>query len=375
MTDGNDDRITRALRHRVATAEAKPAVTPLFQSSAFEAGSEYFYTRKDNPNVREFEEAVALLEEAAHGLAVSTGMMAITMAANLVPIGRRVIVHKHVYGCTLQHLQRLAAKGYFELSIADLMDPAELDGIGEDCGLVLFETPTNPFLYTIDIAKVSAAVHARSGDALVVVDNTWATPLFQQPLKLGADISLHSATKYLSGHSDVMGGVILTDDGALAAELRDERFYAGCGLDPHSAWLLRRSLLTYPTRMQAHADVTRDLVRFLEARPEVQEVCYPDVDGRQLLDYGCIVFFRLADTLADRYEDFRDALALFQTGTGMAAVTSMVAQPWSGSHASLSDADKRAMGLGPELVRLCFGLENPDDLRRDLAAAFDSLAS
>jgi len=373
MTKRTIGNVTRALHYRAPAADARPAVTPLFQSSAFEAGSEYFYSRKDNPNVREFEESVAVLEGAAHGLAVSAGMMSITMAANLVPQGRRVVVHKHVYGCTLQHLQRLARRGRFTLSIVDLTDPADVSAIGADCGLVLFETPTNPFLYTIDIRSVAGAVHGTCPDALVVVDNTWATPLFQRPLQLGADLSLHSATKYLSGHSDVMGGVLLTDRADLDRELRDERFYSGCALDPHSAWLLRRSLQTFPTRMRAHADVTRDMVDFIAARPEVAEVFYPNIDGRQLSNYGCIIFFRFADAFADCYEAFRDALQLFQSGTGMAAVTSMVAQPWSGSHASLGDEDKRAMGLAPDLVRLCFGLEDPGDLRADLAAAFDSL--
>jgi len=368
-----DDPVTRALRHRVDIRDAAPSVTPLFQNSAFQAHSEYFYTRKDNPNIREFEQAVAILEDADHGLAVSTGMMAITLVLELVAHDRTVVVHKHTYGCTLQHLQRLAARNRFRLSVVDLTNRSGLDAIDGNCGLVLFETPTNPFLYTIDIAAVASAVKERAPDALVAVDNTWATPLFQQPLKLGADISLHSATKYLSGHSDVMGGVILTDAVDLAAQLRDERFYSGCALDPHSAWLLRRSLQTYPTRIEAHAKVTREFVTFLEQRPEIAQVYYPDIDGRQLRDYGCIVFFRFTDDFAECYEAFRDRLRLFQSGTGMAAVTSMVAQPYTGSHASLDDAEKARMGLGRNLVRLCFGLENPDDLRADLTTALDSL--
>ncbi len=370
-----DNPITRALRHRAEAATAAPAVTPLFQASAFEAGSEYFYTRKDNPNVREFEQAVAILEGADNGLAVSTGMMAISMVANLVDSDSYVLVHTHTYGCTLRFFQRLAERKRFRLRVADLTSKTGLEALDGDCGLVFFETPTNPFLYTINIESLVAAVRKQSPNALVAVDNTWATPLFQQPLGLGADISLHSATKYLSGHSDVMGGIILTDDDDLAALLRDDRFYSGAILDPHSAWLLRRSIQTFPLRMQAHAQTARDMVGFLRERREIGKVYYPDIDERQLKDYGCIIFFEFADDYRGSYERFLAGLRLFQSGTGMACVTSMVAQPYTGSHASLDDADKESMGLDRDLVRLCFGLEDPDDLRADLGNALDALRS
>ena len=369
-----DNAITQALRHRAKTEGAAPAVTPLFQTSAFEAGSEYFYTRSDNPNTREFEQAVAILEDAKYGLAVSTGMMAITLVAGLVDSDKYVLVHTHTYGCTLRHLQRMAARNRFGLRVADLTQSCGADALDKDCGLVIFETPTNPFLYTVDIRAVAKEMRALCPNALLVVDNTWATPLFQQPLELGADISLHSATKYLSGHSDVMGGVILSNDDGIAAALREERFYSGAVLDPHSAWLLRRSLQTYPLRMQAHADTARAMVDFLRTRPEVARVYYPEISKKQLVNYGCIIFFQFAEQYSGCYERFMSTLRLFQSGTGMACVTSMVAQPYTGSHASLEDDDKAAMGLDRDLVRLCFGLEDPDDLRADLSSALDALS-
>lgn len=370
-----DQAITRALRYRVNVDAAAPAVTPLYQNSAFEADSEYFYTRKDNPNVREFERTVAILEGANHGLAVSTGMTAISMIAGLIDGDRNVVVQKHTYGCTLKLFQRLAARKRFGLRITDLTRKSGFDQLDADCGLVLFETPTNPFLYTINIAGLVDAVRKRSPNALVAVDNTWATPLFQQPLDLGADISLHSATKYLSGHSDVMGGIILTNRDDLAQQLREERFYSGSILDPHSAWLLRRSIQTFSLRMQEHAQITRKMVQFLRDRPEIGKVYYPDIDDRQLKDYGCIIFFEFAKKYQGSYGLFLANLRLFQSGTGMACVTSMVAQPYTGSHASLDDAEKEAMGLDRDLVRLCFGLEDPDDLCADLGNALDALRS
>ena len=372
MSD-KDNPITRALRHRAETKGAAPAVTPLYQTSAFEAGSEYFYTRNDNPNTREFEQAVAILEDAKYGLAVSTGMMAITLVAGLVDLDKYVLIHTHTYGCTLRHFQRMAAKQRFGLRIADLTQSSGIDALDENCGLVIFETPTNPFLYTIDIKAVAKEMRARCPNALLAVDNTWASPLFQQPIELGADISLHSATKYLSGHSDVMGGVILSNDEQIMSSLREERFYSGAVIDPHGAWLLRRSLQTYPLRMQAHADTARAMVNFLQTRPEIERVYFPDIDERQLTNYGCIVFFQFSPKYSGCYERFRSSLRLFQSGTGMACVTSMVAQPYTGSHASLDDDDKAGMGLDRDLVRLCFGLEDPDDLRADLISAFDAL--
>src|SRR5262249_48328620 len=155
-----------------------------------------------------------------------------------------------------------------------------------------------------------------------VVDNTWATPLYQHPLEHGADISLHSGTKYFSGHSDVMNGVLLTDRDDLAEELRANRFYAGSLLAPDSAWLVRRSLQTLELRLRQQTATTREMLGFLREQPEVAEVYYPVIDGKQLRDYGGIVFLRLRADLAPRYAALAGALRYFDTGTGMACVTS-----------------------------------------------------
>lgn len=203
----------------------------------------------------------------------------------------------------------------------------------------------------------------------MVVDNTWATPLYHRPLQLGADISLHSATKYMSGHSDVMGGLVLTDRDDLAEDLRQTRFYGGLVLAPESAWLLRRSLQTMPLRLQQQGQAARTVRDFLAGRDEVSQVYYPEVDGEQLSDYGALIFFRLKDAQPGQYERFRDALQWFGNGTAMACVTSMVAQPYSGSHASMTEQEKRDIDLGEDVVRLSIGLEALDDLLADLAQA------
>lgn len=371
----NTDPITAALHCHVDNTQARPVVTPLYQNSAFRAGSPYFYTRKDNPNCREFENVVATIEGAQFSLSTTTGMAAVNLAASLLRPGDTLVVNKLIYGCSYRYFSRLAASRDIGLTVLDLTAPEQIDRIPDDVAMVVFETPTNPFLKTVDISAVSAKTRSVNPSARVVVDNTWATSLHQKPLTHGADISLHSATKFFSGHSDVMGGVVLTDDAEIAEELRGERFYTGAILDPHSAWLLCRSMQTFEIRMRQHRSTTAALSEFLNELPQVKTVHVPDVDGSQLTGYGGILFFDLRDDLGAHYDRFADALELFDTGTGMACVTSMVAQPFSGSHASLADEEKARMGIGKGLVRLCFGMEKADDLKRDLIQAFEHIES
>lgn len=366
--------ITRCLHTRSEMGgDARPSVTPLYQNSAFDAGSTYFYTRKNNPNVEEFEEVVRGLEHARHGVAVATGMAAIRTCLEQLRPGDTMVLNGLVYGCSFKLVQRFCEHFNVRLEVLDLTTPEGIKAIPSETRLVLFETPTNPFLKTIDIARVADATKAANPSALIVVDNTWATPIYQHPLSLGADVSLHSATKYMSGHSDVMGGMILTDRDDLAEAFRQERFYSGAILDPYAAWLLRRSMQTFGIRLERQAQTTAGMREFLAGLPQVRNVYYPEIDGRQLRGYGGILFIELRPDLVPRYAELVSALQYFGSGTGMACVTSMVAQPYTGSHASMTDAEKDHMGLSRSLVRLCFGLEEPEDLRRDLQDALASL--
>jgi cystathionine gamma-lyase / homocysteine desulfhydrase len=367
------DRITEALHCRADDSDARPAVTPLYLTSGFEAGSPYFYTRKDNPNIAELEQAVAALENARFAVAVSTGMAALSIVLDLLEPGDTFCVGRDMYGCSFKLFERVAARRRLTLHAVDLT--ADEPEIPAGTRLVVFETPTNPFLKTVDIRRVAEAARRARPDALVAVDNTWASPMHQHPLEHGADISLHSATKFLSGHGDVMGGLLLTDREGLRDELRQLRFYGGAILDPHSAWLLRRSLQTLPIRMREHQAASERILAFLPLRPEVARVYWPRVDGRQLRGYGGILCFELQPELTAHYGVFTQALRFFDTGTAMACVTSKVAQPYTGSHASMTDEEKRAMGLDRALVRLCIGLESPADLEADLASAFEAVAA
>jgi cystathionine gamma-lyase/cystathionine gamma-lyase/homocysteine desulfhydrase len=354
---------------RVDHDRAGPAVTPIYQTSAFIAGSPYFYSRKNNPNVAELEQVVGMLEGAEYCIAVATGMAAVSSAIELVEPGDIVVVNCHVYGCSFKLFQRLSKRRRFDLIVLDLSQSANLSAIPDNVRMVFFETPTNPFLNTISIRHVADEAKSRSPRALIVVDNTWATPMYQHPLEHGADVSLHSGTKYFSGHSDVMSGVLLTNRKDLSEEFYQSRFYGGAVIAPHSAWLTRRSLQTLQVRLRHQERVTQQLCEFLSHRPEVERVYYPHIDGDQLTGYGGILFFDLREDLVGSYPALAEALALFEAGTGMAAVTSTVAQPYTGSHASLTEQEKEAIGLSPQLIRLCFGLEEPDDLVTDLATA------
>lgn len=364
-------KTTQSIHTRVNIDSAYPAATPLFQNSAFESESEFFYSRKNNPNVEEFEQAVRILEGTNFALATPTGMSAIITSLSLLKPGQNILINKHIYGCTFKLFQWFAGNYGMQLFVSDITKV--IDPKLPKMDMVFFETPTNPFLLSIDIKKVSQHFKSSNKDCLIVVDNTWATPIYQSPCALGANISLHSATKYLSGHSDVMGGIILSDDQELADKLRSLRFFSGANLDPHSAWLLRRSLHTLEIRLEKHARTTVQLKEFLLTRNEVTKVYYPVVDGKQLTGYATLVFLDVTDKVIANYAKFHSSLKLFSTGTGMACVTSMIAQPFTGSHASMEDNEKEEMGLSKNTLRLSFGMEDPEDLINDLIQGFESI--
>lgn len=365
---------TRLLHRKVPVAGAHPNVTPLFQCSSFFADSEWFYTRKSNPNTDELEAAVRDIEGCSHSVAVATGMAALTMALRLLKPGDRLAANALIYGCSFRLFSDFCEHYGIHFDVLDFTDPAAVKaGLRPDTRMVIFETPTNPLLRTVPIEAIARIVHEANPSALVVVDNTWATPLFQKPLELGADLCVVSATKFFSGHSDVMGGLVTTNRADLAEEIRKVRFYSGAILDPHAAWLLRRSLQTFPLRMKQHAATFGEMAAHLRAHRNVREVHVPTVDGHQLKGYGGILFIELDPALEPAVGGFMDSLRLFERGTSMASVVSAVAQPWSGSHLSMTDDEKRRAGIGKTLVRLCFGLEDPADLKADLTQALDRL--
>lgn len=370
--DNNFSTYSKILHHKVNAVDAKPAVTPIYQNSAFEAGSPYFYSRKNNPNCEELEQIVSSIEDSKHTLSVSCGMSAIALVLSLLKPGDQLVINRLIYGCTYKLFERFCERYNIDLLVVDLCDEASFKKFSGKTKMVFIESPTNPFLRTVAIKPIADAAKKANPEALVVVDNSWATGFFQKPLKHGADISLYSATKYFCGHSDAMGGLVSVDNDALYEYLKAERFYTGTILAPFGAWLIRRSLQTFPMRMRHHQEVTLKMVDFLKGRKEIAKIYYPKLDD-QLTGYGGIIFCELNDALADKYTLLSQSLDLFNTGTGMACVTSMIAQPATGSHASLTKEEQEEMGITPALVRLCFGLEEEADLKADLSNALELL--
>ena len=350
-----------------------PSVTPIYQVSGFEAGSDFFYTRKNNPNSEELEMVISSLEGSQYALAVTTGMTSIFMCLNLLRPHSHILICSKIYGCSFKLFQKYSQQHGHILDILDLSDEACVTQINtKEYDMCFFETPTNPFLNTISIETISRVCKANNPSCLVVIDNTWATMLYQKPLENGADISLYSGTKYFGGHSDVMSGFLTTNNKQLYQKLFDLRFYGGLILTPESAWLVRRSFQTFKTRIEKQSKTTDYLRKKLKELPQIRRIYYPKIDGRQLTGYGGIIFIEVDDTTLSKYSQITQNLKLFGTGTGMACVTSMIAQPYTGSHASLTQEEKENMAISPNLLRLCFGLEEPEDLFEDLKSAFSS---
>ena len=365
---------TRAIHDGQEPDPATGAVTvPIYQTSTYvqEAVGEhkgYDYSRTANPTRRALETCLASLESARYGFAYSSGMGATTTVMHLISPGERVVAVNDVYGGTYRLFSKVyEPKGYrFEFAPHD----GVVDAIDGDTRLVWIETPTNPLLNVVDIAAVAEAAHAVG--AVVVVDNTFATPYLQRPLELGADIVVHSTTKYLGGHSDLVGGFAATNDPTVAERLAFLQNSLGAVPGPFDAWLVLRGLKTLALRMQRHCENARAVAEFLDGHPQVERVLYPglaahpghDVASRQMSDFGGMVSF-----LAPSVEDAVALVArtkIWKLAESLGGVESLIEVPSAMTHASTSDAP---FASPPNLVRLSVGIESVDDLVADLDAA------
>ena len=379
---GNDGFETRAIH---AGQDPDPVtgavVTPISLATTFaqdavgeHAGFEY--ARTDNPTRRAYELCLASLEGAAHGLAFASGMAAEDAVLRLLAPGDHVLLPNDVYGGTYRLLDQVLGPAGLAWTAADLTNLDALsDRWRDETRLVWIETPTNPALTVIDIAAVVAFAHERS--ARVVVDNTFATPYLQQPLELRADVVVHSATKYLGGHSDVVGGFVATNDDELATRVRFLQNAVGAVPSPFDCYLVLRGLKTLAVRMDRHAENARAVVALLVAHPAVDRVLYPglpdhpghDIARRQMRGFGAMVSF-----LAAGGETAAVALVsktrLFTLAESLGAVESLIEHPARMTHASAADSP---LAVDPALVRLSVGLETAGDLVEDLRQALDAV--
>src|SRR5215203_5656351 len=365
---------TRAIHEGQEPDPATGAVTvPIYQTSTFvqDAVGEnkgYDYSRSDNPTRTALQLCLASLEGAEHGAAFSSGLGATTTLMHLVKPGEHVVCVNDVYGGVYRMFSQVyAPKGYEFDFVPDAEVAAAID---ERTRLVWLETPTNPLLNLVDIKAAAEAAHAVG--ALVVVDNTFATPYLQRPLELGADVVVHSTTKYLGGHSDLIGGFAATNDRTVAERLYFLQKSLGAVPSPFDSWLVLRGLKTLAIRMRRHCENARAVVAFLQDHPAVTEVLYPglpdhpghEIAARQMRDFGGMVSF-----LVESEQEAVDLVArtkLWTLAESLGGVESLVEHPARMTHASTADAPFAAPR---NLVRLSVGIESADDLIADLEAA------
>jgi len=380
-----DEQTRHAFATRAIHAGQEPepttgaVVTPISLSTTFAqegvGGHKGFeYSRSGNPTRTALEIQVASLEDAAHGLAFASGLAAEDNILRLLRPGQRILLGNDAYGGTFRLISQVWSPLGFPWSAVDLTD---LDAIDwpDDVGMVWLETPTNPLLTCVDIEAIADMAHARG--ALVVVDNTFATPYLQQPLTLGADIVVHSATKYLGGHSDVVGGFVAVNDDELADRLRFTQNAAGAVPAPFDCYLVLRGVKTLAVRMERHCHNARAVVDLLVGHPAVERVLYPQLPdhpghaaaAKQMRDFGGMVSFTLAAGRAAAMT-VADSTEIFTLAESLGAVESLIEHPGAMTHASAAGSP---LDVPDNLVRLSVGIEDADDLVTDLRQALDRL--
>ena len=354
-------------------------MVPVFQTSTYAAPAVgqhtgYEYSRTQNPTREALERAVASLEGATDGIAFASGSAATAAVQQLFDAGDLVVCGDDVYGGTYRQFTKVFSRQGLRYRFVDFAEVDPVEAIPDGTKLVWLESPTNPLLKVADIAALSA--RAREVGALVAVDNTFASPWFQRPLALGADLVVHSTTKYLNGHSDVVGGVVLTSDASLAERMRFLQNSVGSVPGIWDCWLTLRGLKTLGVRMEQHQRNARQIVAWLKGRPEIARVWYPvddthphvEVARKQMSGFGGMVSFELdADLTAA--ERFCAATKVITLAESLGGVESLIELPAAMTHASIPPEVRRSIGIEDGLVRLSAGIEHADDLIADLEQA------
>ncbi|MCZ7399562.1 MAG: PLP-dependent aspartate aminotransferase family protein [Candidatus Methanoperedens sp.] len=381
---------TRAIHSGEREEETGAVVTPIYQTAPFKfksaahaarvmAGDEkgYVYSRGLNPTTEVLEEKMADLEGGEAALAQATGMAAISAAVfTEIKAGDHVIADEVIYGSTYDLFVDMAKFGV-EVSFIDTSDAENVEAaFRPNTKLVFFETPANPTMKLTDIKAVAEIAHKR--DAAVMVDNTYMTPYYQQPLALGADVVVHSATKYLNGHGDTLGGVIVGSSDFIKRARHTAKNIGGA-ISPFSAWLIIRGMKTLPVRMDRHTENAMAVARFLEGHNKIERVIYPglpdfpqyDLAKKQMSGSGGMIAFLLKD--ASDVPLFLDSLELCTLAVSLGETGTLVQHPATMTHAVVPRDDRIRYGIADELVRLSVGLEDVEDIIADLGQALDSV--
>jgi cystathionine beta-lyase/cystathionine gamma-synthase len=359
-------------------------MTPIYQTSTFvqaEPGKHqgYDYARTGNPTRTALEANLAALEAGRFGVCFSSGLGAMDAVVRLLKARDHVLCCDDVYGGTYRLFTQVFARFGMEFSFVDMEDAARVErAVTPQTRMVWIETPTNPLLKVLDIARIARIARARQ--AMVVVDNTFATPYLQQPLALGATIVVHSLTKYLGGHSDVIGGAAVTDDEETARRLHSVQNAVGAVPGPLDCFLVLRGTKTLHVRMARHCENAMRVARFLEDHPRVGRVHYPGLPdhpqhalaARQMSGFGGMVSFELRDDSLERARRLCAATRVFSLAESLGGVESLIEHPAIMTHASIPKDVRESYGLRDGLIRLSVGIEDADDLVDDLAQALDA---
>jgi cystathionine gamma-synthase len=374
---------TRAVRAGIATDLHHGAVVPpihlssTFSFDGFGKKRLYDYTRTGNPTREYLANALAELEGGEGAVVTSTGMSAVALVLQLVKPGDLVLAAHDCYGGTHRILRSLAAKGHFDVAFVDLTCETAVQTVtSRPPKLLWIETPSNPLLRLTDLTCVIEAGHATG--AIVAVDNTFLSPVLQRPIEFGADLVIHSTTKYLNGHSDVVGGAVVATDASLAQELG---WWANClGITgaPFDSFLTLRGIRTLHARMRVHCENAARVVALLDNHDAIGHVYYPGLSSHpghavaaaQQDGFGAMVSFELKGGLPS-VETFVNELQCFTLAESLGGVESLIAHPASMTHASMDETARATAGISESLLRLSVGIEDADDLVADLAAALD----
>jgi cystathionine gamma-synthase len=385
-SDKPPDVQTRAVRAGLESDPVTGAVVPpihLSANFAFRGYGDkraYDYTRSGNPTRDLLSAALADLEGGAGAVITASGMGAITLVGHLLKVGARIVAPHDSYGGTHRLFEAWRRRGELQAEFVDFADAGALRAsLSKPAAMVWIETPSNPLLRITDIAAVAGL--ARQAGALVVVDNTFLSPAWQQPLRLGADIVVHSTTKYINGHSDVVGGAVIAGTRELQEQLD---WWANClGLTgaPFDSFLTLRGLRTLHARLAVHGSNAQALAEWLQQQPAVNRVWYPglpahaghDIAARQQSGFGAIISFELKGGVP-AVKQFIAGLRYFSLAESLGGVESLVAHPASMTHAAMDEASRRAAGLTDGLLRISVGIEALEDLRKDLAAGLNRIS-
>jgi cystathionine gamma-lyase len=362
---------------------AGAVMPPVYQTSTYiqdglgRPHNGYEYARTRNPTREALERNVAELEGGTYGFAFGSGLAALDTVLKLLKAGDHVVAGDNLYGGSQRLMSRVFADFGVRFSFTDMRDLAAIErAVTPATKIIYCETPTNPMMFLTDLAGVADLAQARG--IVTVVDNTFATPFFQQPLRLGCDVVLHSTTKYLNGHSDMVGGLLVTSRDDLAERFGFLQNAAGGVPGPWDCWLALRGIKTLPLRMRQHDLNGRAIAQWLSTRPEVKKLYYPglpahpqhDLACRQMRGFGGMISIDLGDV--GRAKRFVEATRIFALAESLGGIESLIGHPVSMTHGSVPPALREATGLTDSLVRLSCGCEDAEDLIADLGQAFEN---